>query len=298
MSKSSPILIVTAALLAVPSVARAENVTGNVHFPLHLGFGGAKELQIREPEMCESSADAKVTWNRNQDRVRVKLDLGGIPYEPSYCYEFDPSTPYNEYPFCVEDGFWQMWLVTRFFSRTGVWYYDSVSGDLIGNEYDLVDGPPPGSIPFELPAIQMMCMGEFQPNPNTLRAHVTLDFAYEQMLDGMGTPGAIAGILPFNLFDENSFYVYYTTEVLPMDEAQSWDDTIAELAAGRGFTIATSVEPQVKPHSLATHDQLMIGWGGSYPPDFVEPLPAEFFDDPDCGTEQLDVPFPGGQLPS
>ena len=155
-------IIITAALLAVPCTAQAANVTGNVKFPLSLGFGGAKELIIREPEMCAGSADAKVTWNQNQDRVRVKLDLDGIPYEPSYCFEFDPSTPYNEYPLCVEDGVWQMWLATRFFARTSVWYYDSVSGDLIGNEHDLLAGPPPGSIPFELPALQMMCMGEFR----------------------------------------------------------------------------------------------------------------------------------------
>jgi len=299
MYKSTrPLFVFTTVLLAAPSVAHAGNETGNVAFDLSLGFGGAKELMIREPAMCEGNARAKVHWNKNLDRVRIKLELEGIPYEPSFCFEFDPSTPYNEYPMCVEDGMWQMWLSTRFFTRTSVWYYDSVSGDLIANEHDLVAGPPPGSIPIELPAIQLMCMGEIQPNPNSLRANVHLDFAYEQMLDGNGTPGSIAGILPFNLFDENSFYVYYTTAILPMEEAQSWEHTLTDLEAGGGFSIATSVEPKVKPPSLLTHDQLMIGWGGSYPPGFIEPLPSELFDDPDCGTEQIDVPFPGGELPS
>lgn len=296
---STALLVVPAALLAAPSAAlAAPNVTGKVDFDLFLGYGGAKELMIREPEMCEGDARAKVQWNKNQDRVRIKLELEGIPYEPSYCFEFDPSTEYNEYPFCVEEGEWQLWFVTRFFTRTSLWYYDSVSGDLIGNEHDLLDGPPPGAIPIELPVVRMMCGDTFQPNPANLRFNGHFDFAYEQMLDGMGTPGAIAGVLPFNLFDADSYYVYYTTEILPMDEAESWDDTLADLAAGSGFAIATSVEPDVKPPSLMTHDQVMIGWGASYPVGFINPLPPEVFDDPDCGTEQVDVPFPGGELPS
>lgn len=299
MSKTIHPIIVIAALLAVPGVAQAKNVTGNVKFDLSLGYGGAQELMIREPAMCEGDANAKVKWNKNQDRVTVKLDLEGIPYEPSYCFEFDPSTPYNQYPLCVEDGDWQLWFVTRFFTRTSLWYYDVASGDLIGNEHDVVGGPPPGSIVLELPVVQMMCGDVFQPNPNNLKFKGTFEFAYEQMLDGMGTPGTLAGVLPFNLYDEDSFWVYYTSAILPMDEAQSWDDTLADLASGvGGFAVATSVEPDPKPAYLATHDQLMIGWGAAYPPGFIDPLPPEVFDDPDCGTEQVDVPFPGGQLPS
>ena len=291
MSKSLHSFVIIASL-TLPSVAQAENVTGQVEFDLALGYGGAKELMIREPEMCEGEAHTKVHWNRNQDRVTVKLELDGIPYEPSYCFEVDPSTPYNQYPMCVENGAWQLWLVTRFFTRTSVWYYDVGSGDLLGNEHDLVGGPPPGSIALELPAVQMLCGDMFQPNPNSLGFNGEFEFAYAQMLDGMGTPGSIAGVLPFNLYDLSSVYVYYTSAVLPAYEAQTWDDTLADLEAGvGGFAVVTSAEPKIKPPSLETHDQLMIGWGESYPVEFIEPLPPEFFDDPDCGTEQVDVPF-------
>ncbi len=291
MSKSFPTIIITA-LLALPSAARAENAAGNLSFDLVTGLGGGKEMLIQEPEMCEGESRTKITWNRNQDRVRIKLELEGIPYKPSYCFEEDPSTPYNEYPMCVEDGGWQMWVLPRIFTRTSVWYYDADSGDLIGNEFDLPEGPPPGSIPFELPAVQMMCMGYFQPNPVTLKFNGHFDFDYDHMLDGMGTPGSIVTAVPFNAFDENSYWYYYTHAVLPDSEAVSWDDTLDDLAGGNSIMIATSVEPEVKPASLATHDQLMIGWAAGYPAENF-PAPLE-----DCETTQLDLTFPPGPLPS
>lgn len=296
-------LITVITLLAAPTVAHAGNGNGNVkgkfEFDLALGIAGGKELVIREPEMCEGEASAKVKWNQSADKVKVRVDLEGIPYEPSYCFpDEDPSTPYNIYPVCVEDGSWQMWMVTRFFTRTSTWYYDSVSGDLIGNEHDLLAGPPAGSIPVELPAAQMMCSGFFQPNPNTLRAKYTYDYGYDTMLDFLGSPGTLVGVLPFNLFDEDSFWIYYTNEILPMSEAHSWDETLADIDSGFGAIIlSTSVEPVPKPASLATHDQLMIGWSEAYPDPFLTPLPPESFDDPDCGTEQISIPFPGGALP-
>lgn len=100
------------------------------------------------------------------------------------------------------------------------------------------------------------------------------------------------GILPHNLFDPDSVWLYYTYEILPPSEAQDFDTTLAELDAGvGGFSIATSVEPVPKPAYLLTHDQLMIGWTESYPDHLLDPLPDEAFDDPDCGTEQIYIPF-------
>jgi hypothetical protein len=293
MSKSSILLFVASAtLLAVPSPVHAANVTGHVNLDMELGVGGGRELVIREPAMCDGEGTAKVKWNRNADEVSIKLKLEGVPYQPSYCFEVDPSTPYNQYPPCTLDGGWQVWFTLRMFTRTSVWYYDSASGDLLGNEFDLVGGPPPGSVPVELPAAHMVGSDYFQSNPNNLKVNVTLEFAYEQVLDTFGTPGSIIGILPFNLFDEDSVWIYYTYEILPTEEAQSFDTTLAEIEAGiGGFGVGTSLEPMVKPASLLTHDQLMIGWVESYPDHFLDPLPPEAFDDPDCGTEQIYVPF-------
>ncbi len=291
--------VLAALLMTTPSVAKAGgNVKGKVKFDLELGIAGGKELVIREPSMCNGKAKVKVKWNKNNDLVRIKAKFKGLPYEPSYCFDEDPSTEFNEYPLCVEDGSWQMWFVTRFFTRTSTWYYDAGSGDLLGNEFDLLEGPPPGSIPVELPAAQMMCTDFFQPNPVNLKANVTFDFEYDNLLDAVGSPGSVVGVLPFNLFDEDSFWIYYTSELLPLSEAQHWDDTLADIDAGIGaFIISTSVEPVPKPASLATHDQLMIGWSEAYPDEFLTPLPPEVFDDPVCGTEQISVPFPGGELP-
>lgn len=292
MFKSLHPVIAGLTLLCVPSISYAANVKGSVNLDMELGLAGGREMVIREPEMCEGEGSAQVSWNRNQDFVKIKLDLEGVPYEPTYCYEVDPSTPYNQYPACTVEGIWQVWFTLRMFTRTSIWYYDVASGDLVGNEHDLVGGPPPGSIPVDLAAAQMLASDYFQPNPSTLRVRTTLEFAYEEMLDTYGGAGCIVGIIPFNLYDEDSLWIYYTKELLPHDEAQTWDTVLAEINLGQGgFGVAMSAEPQPKPLSLLTHDQLMIGWGQSHPDHFLEPLPPEAFDNPDCGTEQIYVPF-------
>ncbi|MCA9656268.1 MAG: hypothetical protein H6712_08395 [Myxococcales bacterium] len=291
---SKTLIIPILAILAAPSLAHASNQVGKVTLDMELGVGGGRELVIREPSMCEAEGDSRtdVKWNRNADSVEVRLHLEGVPYRPSFCFDVDPSTPYNTYPLCVDEGRWQGWFVNRFFTRTSNWYYDSVTGDLIANEFDLPGGPPPGSIPVELPAAQMMCTGFFDPNPSNLKVHYQFDFGYHHMVDFLGSPGTLVGILPYNLFDPSSIWLYYTYEILPQSEAQDFDTTLAELEAGvGGFSFATSLEPVPKPTYLLTHDELMIGWTESYPDYLLEPLPDEAFEDPDCGTEQIYVPF-------
>lgn len=98
--RKSPPLFVTMALLAIPSTTHAGNTKGKVVLDLELGVGGGRELVIREPEMCAGEASAKIKWNKNADKVSVKLKLEGVPHEPSYCYDIDPSNQYNQYP-CV-----------------------------------------------------------------------------------------------------------------------------------------------------------------------------------------------------
>ena len=63
------------------------------------------------------------------------------------------------------------------------------------------------------------------------------------------------------------------------------------VSSAGGFGVAISAEPVPKPLYLLTHDQVMIGWAQSFPGHFLDPLPPEAFDDPDCGTEQIYVPF-------
>lgn len=291
-------LIISLSMLALPSAAHAGgNVKGKFKFDLELGIGGGKELLIREPSMCEGGASAKIKWNKNKDQIKVRVKVDGLPQKPTYCFEESIDTPYNMYPMCVEEGFWQTWFVSRFFTRPTIYYYDAVTGDLIDNEFDLPAGPPPGSIPVELTAAQMVCSDFWRPNAN-LKGNVKFTFDYDQILDAIGSPGTLVGVVPFNLFDDESFWLHYTEEILPMEEAQTWDTTLAEIEAGIGATvISISAEPVPKPPYLLTHDQLMISWTESFPTQFLTPLPPEAFDDPDCGTEQIHVPFPGGELP-
>ena len=91
-----------------------------------------------------------LSWNRVHNRVVVGGVFDGLPYRPDYCHEVDPSTDYNEYPACVEDGEWQIWFVGRLFTRTSTFYYDATTGNLLGNEFEF-DETPASTIAVDLP---------------------------------------------------------------------------------------------------------------------------------------------------
>lgn len=281
------------AALLTPTVAAAKNVSGHVTVDLRLDIQAVRELAIREPSMCEGSASVDVKWNKAANRVEVKGDIVGLPYRPDLCYEYDPSTAYNDYPLCVEDGVWTMWVIGEAMTRTSVYYYDADTGDLIGNEFDLV-GVPDNSIAVVLPAAQMICITPFESHPVTLKAKPKYVMEYDHILDGEGSPGAVISVLPVNLFEtEPTLEIYYTdyheAGPLPQSEAMNWDRVLENIESGLGggpggLGLVLSYEPRVKPDYLRGRDNVMIGWGGGYP-QTIMPNP----DPPtDCGTYQLD----------
>ena len=261
------------------------NPAGKITVDLGFDASGGREYQIWEQSMCDGEARLDIEFDRDANKLDVRAVMDGLPYRPSYCYDYDPSHPYNAYPECVSDGRWQVWLVGHVFSLRSVFYYDAVSGDLIGNEHDVdANNLPPTAFPLELPVLQMLCTDFFESDPQTLKVDETWSYDYDNVLDMLGSAGVYVGVLPPNLYNPNDLIVYYTEGGLPAELAMNFDDVIDDIAEGRGgIMIGTSYEPWPKPDYLAARDNIMIGWGGMWPeqpPALIPPKP----EGAECGT--------------
>lgn len=257
-----------------------ENRAGTLDVPMGFNTSGGREMQIWEPSMCDGAAEVQVSFDRNAGTLAIDAHFEGLPYRPTYCYDYNPGTPYNEYPDCVSDGRWQLWLVGRFFTLSSTFYYDGLTGQLIANEHDLEGPLPPTAFPIVLPVGQMLCTDFFESDPDTLVADGHFEFDYHHITDMLGSAGVFFSVVPQNLFDPSSLTVYYTDGGLDPSLAMDFDDVIEDIAEGKGgLMTVTSYEPFPKPSYLDARDNLMIGWGGAWPtPDPVLTPPVE------CGT--------------
>ncbi len=261
--------------------------------PVELGLPGSvfQEFQVQTPEMCEGGGTINIHFDRNANTVVLEGTIEGLPYRPTLCYEYNPSTPYNSFPDCVSDGKWQLWLVPRVFNKVTTFYYDGVTGDLIGSIYDVPD-PPPTAFPVDLPGVRQIGSPYFESDPETLVANFSFEFQYDAILDRVGSAGAAFAVLPHNIFQPDVLGTYYSQGGLPPEEAVSFDDFILQNGEERGpFAIAMSYEPDPKPEYLIGRDNTMLAFSGFWP----QPHPEDtiLFEPPvECGTN-FQWPFPG-----
>lgn len=257
-----------------------ENRVATLDVPIGFDTSGAREMQIWEPSMCEGNASVQVSFDRNAGTLAIDAHFEGLPYRPTYCYDYNPGSPYNQYPDCVSDGKWQLWFVGRVFTLRSTFWYDFATGQLIGNEHDLTGPLPPTAFPVELPVGQMLCTDFFESDPETLVADLHEEYDYNHITDMLGSAGVFFSALPANIFAPTDLIVYYTQGGLDPSLAMDFDDVIEDIAEGKGgIMTVTSYEPFPKPSYLDARDNVMVGWGGSWPtPDPLLTKPVE------CGT--------------
>ncbi|MEM9923107.1 MAG: calcium-binding protein [Cyanobacteria bacterium P01_D01_bin.50] len=251
---------------------------GRIHIPLSAGRNSIPhEVDIVTPEMLAGSADATITYSKSENEVTMEFDFEGLPYKLDITRPDDVSTPFNQQPVSVEDGKWQMWIIGNWFNVETNFWYDGVTGELIGNEFDLPDGPPDTNGPLDINGdgiedisqrfntARMIGTPLFEGNPDGT-ANVEFTFDYDQMLDYRGTGGAYVSALPYNLNRPEEVGIYYTEGGIPLSEAMTFDDILASMRDGSpGLVFATSLEPDPKPEYLFSRDNTMIAWTSFYP---------------------------------
>jgi hypothetical protein len=260
---------------------------GTMEFPVRTGGIASHEIAIEEPSMCapDAGGEVRIDYSKSNNTVRFRAEFRGLPYRMDYSWGRDVSTPYNQYPVSIEDGKWQVWLVDQMFNRPSIFWYDGLTGILIGNEYDVDEGSlPPSAFPVVLNTLHMICLNmPFESDPDTLQANLDITIPYDQMLDAAGTGGVLFTLIPPNLCQPDQLIPYYTNGGLPPEEAVSFDELLLGVNQGYGTAIALSLEPDPKPDYLHARDNIMIGYGGSYP----QSIPQEIVGDPRTGAFKL-----------
>lgn len=252
--------------------------TGRIRIPLSVGrFASVDSVNIVTPETLAGSSEAIFTYSKAANQVTLELNIEGLPFRPTFTRPEDVSTPFYQQPVSVEEGKWQLFLITRFAETT--FWYDGQSGGLIGNEFDIFDQPIPADTPIDIdgdgideisivvPANQAIGTPLFDGNPDGT-TNVTFDFEYDQLLDEIGTAGVFgtaAVTIPFNLNRPDETGIYYTQGGLPVSEASSWDDVIATIRNTQSFPLFLSLVPDPKPDYLAARDSTMIAHVSIYP---------------------------------
>lgn len=254
-------------------------------FVVHLqpGLSFPNEVDIQEPIMCQPTSHAEVTvrYSKSQNKVTLDGNYVGLPYRMSYTRPRDVSTPYNQFPVSVQNGKWQTWFVTAMFGELNTnFYYDSHTLQLIGSEDDVAN-PPADAIMIPVPTLQMVCTDIYEGTPEG-NATIHAEYAYDQILDGMGTGGVHVAFLPFNLCQPDHYGIYYTKPLSP-SKASSFDTVLDSIHRGYGMAFSQSLEPDPKPEYLMSRDNTMVGWGGLYPAE----IPAGYDSNPADGTLQI-----------
>lgn len=244
---------------------------GSFEIALRLGMAAPNEVLIEEPEQCrpEAKATARLTYSKRQNKVVLEAEYDGLPYRMSYTRPDDISTPYNQFPQSVRDGKWQIWFVGRLLNFRTTFYYDATTLRLIGHAQDLPGGPPPHSIPVQLPTLHMFGTPIFEGTPDG-KAKVRFEYRYDQMLDEVGKGGVYYSYAPYSLCKPDEYRPYYTDGGLPPSLAMSFDQVLESIWSGHGMMLATSLEPDPKPEYLASRDNPMITWAGVYPMNMPE----------------------------
>ena len=250
---------------------------GRIRMPFFAGrFSAVDTVNIVTPELLEGSGEAIFTYSKSTNKVVMELYIEGLPFRPDITRAEDVSTPFNQQPISVEDGKWQIWLVSKVGTAETTFWYDGQTGDLIGNEFDVLETPSfddtPIDIngdevvdtPIQLPANQAIGSPLFEGNPEGT-VDVTFEFAYDRLLDERGTGGVYASVVPYNLDRQDEVGIYYTEGGLPVSEAANWDDVLTTMRDTGSFSLFTSLEPDPKPDFLASRDNTMVAHASSYP---------------------------------
>jgi hypothetical protein len=237
---------------------------GEFDIDLRLGSVAPREMAIAEPSMCSGSATTRVRYSKSRNKVTVEADFKGLPYRMSLARPDDLSTPYNQFPVSVENGKWQLWFVGRMYNFKTLFYYDLFTGQLIGNEADLPNGPPPGSYAVPINTLHMTSGPLFEGSPDG-NARVTFEFDYDRMIDTDGRGGVWFATVPYNLCKPDEYGPYYTNGGLPPEKAFSFDQVLESIHQGLGMAVAYSLEPDPKPAYLRSRDNPSLAWTGGYP---------------------------------
>lgn len=254
-----------------PPSAGGDLHKGKIKMPLLRGAAMQPEVTVIAPlGQCDSQIDMTIKWNEQADWVKVRL-RGDHVLERKPDIDRTPGVNFFPNPFWPEpedivDGRYQFWFISP--GENIIFYYDYVTLDLLGSEYDFPTPPPAIAIP--IPGVNVMGSQFFQPDANG-DLDVTLTWNYSAMTRGDRPEFAHHRVSfpPTNLCENNRYrYDLSTTrgvisDPLPAAEALPFSEYLRN---GSIFNITIEpadyfVEPPLDTQTSAYSNASTFGGG-------------------------------------
>lgn len=198
------------------------------------------------PSNCEGKITLTLSWDEQENWVHVKLK-GEHVLVPHPTIHRTQGVNYFPNPIWPEqkdfsNGRYLFWSISP--SRMITFYYDPVTLDIMGSEFDF-PSPPPGAIPLSIPGVKSFPSPFFQPDRDG-NVDVEYSFAYDNVLRGdlpqfaqsyySAPPTNLCLSSPFRY--DLSTTIGYTSPARPASEAMSFSEYLRN-----GFIFDITVEP-------------------------------------------------------
>lgn len=228
--------------------------TGKLHIPFIRGVGPVPGDMVVDFASQIKNAYADVKWNKENNTVKIKFHMENLPYRPTVVRQ--PGTnPKNRftpnYPEVVENGQYSFWLIPATLFRSGVFYYDRQTLELLGSDKTLAT-PPADALILNIPIIPIIQSPLVEPDKNGV-LDFTWRLSYDRILDAVGNGGSENAFGPLNLANAGEMSLI-TTRPIPPGEAMSFDHFLN----GIGFLFDTTVEPNPRPRELDSKFNPMV----------------------------------------
>jgi hypothetical protein len=180
---------------------------GSLILPQWRGSGAA----IEEYEYAPPSGDCRsmqgtirVDWSAAANTVTFTLKYRGLPQNPSVTRTEGVdyfSNPYHVFPPTFESGVYRQWIILGAPIYPIKFYYDPVTLNVIGNQYDFPNGPPNNGqvVTVNIPSFTLSGSDAFSPDANGNVLH-QYTIPYDNLTTESGQHSfARISYIPFNL---------------------------------------------------------------------------------------------------
>lgn len=274
---------------------------GRMDVPLYRGVAVPYELTVVRTLKPHGEMLVSLEWDKETNDVKVHLQGDGtLEYRPSVRREegvtYFPNPVWPEQK-DYDNARYQFWFLSGAPNIT--MYYDPVTLDFLGSEYDF-DEPPP-AIPVSVPSVAAVPSPFFEPEPNgdvDVTWHVPYDrLARQDNPDEWGhhyftiyAPN-LCFLNPFRI--DLSTFRPYLTRPLPPEDALPFSDYVKN-----GIFFDITVEPRELPvvpplTTMVASYSGSTNLGGAVPKGFEMNLDAIF-----ASVAPATRPWPGRDLDS
>ncbi len=221
-------------------------------------FGDGNEYFIRDGM---DGGKASWAWDKASNIVELRVTFNGLPRDRQ-CYPRNPSTAYNAFPDCVENGGKWRFTIVHHVGNFPVQYYYNSANVLVGSEYDYYGQ---GNLPtMGLTVVNgtgtVMLLTETA-RIDRGRVDQVFRFRYHSMQNFLGTNGILDSVAyTINGNESTRINLYsHANSMVKQLPSFSFEDILNDINAGGSLVVLPTYHPHHEPADLLGRDNLIRG---------------------------------------